>query len=178
MACAYGIFVRGSNVLGIDFAGGDSVTMSFKEKVDVDKLRAALAKVGDTQIQYQKGAEQDMLEVVAPFGKGGAVTNALLTTFPAAGFHVVGSAAWEPRSGLRFTKSAIIASFLSLFGILLYVAFRYEFSFSVRSGAGGDPRCVDDHGHLFPFRPAIERADRGGGFDHHWFLHQRQDRDF
>jgi SecD/SecF fusion protein len=32
--------------------------------------------------------------------------------------------------GTEITKSAIIAAFLSLFGILIYVAFRYEFSFS------------------------------------------------
>jgi SecD/SecF fusion protein len=127
---SYGIFVRGSNVLGIDFAGGDSVTMSFKEKVDVEKLRPALAKVGDTQIQYQKGANQEMLEVVAPFGKAGAVTNALMSTFPAADFHVIGTDVVGATVGIEIQKSAIIATFLSLFGILIYVALRYEFSFS------------------------------------------------
>jgi SecD/SecF fusion protein len=130
---SYGIFVRGTNVLGVDFAGGDAVTMSFqeKDKVDVDKLRAALAKVGDTQIQYQKGAEQEMLQVVAPFGKGGEVTNALMTTFPAADFHQLGRETVGATVGVDIQKSAIIATFLSLFGILIYVAFRYEFSFSV-----------------------------------------------
>jgi SecD/SecF fusion protein len=130
---SYGIFHRGTNVLGVDFAGGDSVTMSFqqKDKVDVDKLRAALARVGDTQIQYQKGAEQEMLEVVAPFGKGGEVTNALMTSFPAADFHQIGHDTVGATVGVDIQKSAIIATFLSLFGILVYVAFRYEFSFSV-----------------------------------------------
>jgi SecD/SecF fusion protein len=130
---SYGLFVRGSNVLGVDFAGGDAVTMSFhqQDKVDVDKLRTALAKVGDTQIQYQKGAEQEMLQVVAPFGKGGEVTNALMTAFPAADFHQMGRETVGATVGVDIQKSAIIATFLSLFGILIYVAFRYEFSFSV-----------------------------------------------
>ena len=35
---SYGIFVRGNNVLGIDFAGGDSVTMSFKEKIGCGQI--------------------------------------------------------------------------------------------------------------------------------------------
>jgi SecD/SecF fusion protein len=107
--------------------------MSFeqKDKVDVDKLRSALAKVGDTQIQYQKGAEQEMLKVVAPFGKGGDVTNALMTSFPAADFHQMGRETVGATVGVDIQKSAIIATFLSLFGILVYVAFRYEFSFSV-----------------------------------------------
>ncbi len=107
--------------------------MSFKQdnKVDVDKLRATLAKVGDTQIQYQKGAEQEMLQVVAPIGKGADVTNALMTAFPAAGFHQMGHETVGATVGIDIQKSAIIATFLSLFGILVYVAFRYEFSFSV-----------------------------------------------
>ncbi|MGA2176703.1 MAG: protein translocase subunit SecD [Verrucomicrobiota bacterium] len=127
----YGIFIRGEAVMGIDFAGGDAVKMSFKEKVDVDKLRAALVKVADTQIQYQKGDQQEILQVVAPFGKGGAVTNALMTSFPAASFYQIGHDTVGATVGIEIQKSAIIASFLSLFGILIYVAFRYEFSFSV-----------------------------------------------
>ena len=36
-----------------------------------------------------------------------------------------------PTIGAEIQRSAIIASLLSLFGILVYVAFRYEFSFAV-----------------------------------------------
>jgi SecD/SecF fusion protein len=130
---SYGIFVRGNNVMGIDFAGGDSVTMSFNpaQKVDSDKLRSALKNVGDTQIQYQRGADQEMLEVVAPYGKASAVTNTLATAFPQAQFKTIGTSVVGATVGVEIQKSAIIASFLSLFGILFYVAFRYEFSFSV-----------------------------------------------
>jgi SecD/SecF fusion protein len=129
----YGIFVRGNNVMGIDFAGGDAVKMSFNQqnKVDVDKLRGALKEVGDSQIQYQRGADQEMLNVVVPYGKGDVVTNVLMKTFPAANFHQIGHETVGATVGVEIQKSAIIASFLSLFGILIYVAFRYEFSFSV-----------------------------------------------
>jgi SecD/SecF fusion protein len=128
----YGIFYRGSNVKGIDFAGGDSVRMSYKEKVDVENVRKALEGVGrDLQIQYQKGAEFDMLQIVAPFGQSAAVTNALMTKFPNAGFGVIGAEAVGATVGDEIQKSAVIATFLSLFGILVYVALRYEFSFSV-----------------------------------------------
>jgi SecD/SecF fusion protein len=127
----YGIFVRGSGVMGIDFAGGDGITMSFKQKQDVDQLRKALAPIGETQIQYQKGQQEEMLQVVAPEGKGAAVTNTLVQAFPAADFHVIRHEVVGASVGVEIQKSAIIASFLSLFGILLYVAFRYEFSFSV-----------------------------------------------
>jgi SecD/SecF fusion protein len=59
------------------------------------------------------------------------VTNALMTTFPTANFHQIGHETVRATVGVEIQKSAIIASFLSLFGILFYVALRYEFSFSV-----------------------------------------------
>jgi SecD/SecF fusion protein len=128
----YGIFCRGSNVMGPEFAGGDSVTLNFTNKVDVDKLRAALEPVaGQTPIQYESAAGSETLKVVAAYGKAGAVTNALLQQFPAAGFTVGAINTVGPSVGEDIQKSAVIASFLSLFGILFYVAFRYEFSFSI-----------------------------------------------
>jgi len=123
---------RGNNIMGPEFAGGDSVTMSFTNRVDLDKLRPALdAKVGQTQLQYQRGAGAETLNVVAAEGSAGVVTNTLLTSFPDAGFKVIGNDSVGASVGEEIQKSAVIASFMALLGILLYVAFRYEFSFSV-----------------------------------------------
>jgi SecD/SecF fusion protein len=127
----YGIFVRGKNVMGPEFAGGDAVTLSFTQRVEVDKLRSALTRVGQSQIQYQRGAGAETLEVVAPYGQAAVVTNTLAKEFPSAGFVVIGNNTVGASVGIEIQKSAIIASFLALFGILIYVAFRYEFSFSV-----------------------------------------------
>ena len=128
---SYGIFVRGNNVMGIDFAGGDAVTLSFTNRIDVDQLRPALAAIGETEIQYQKGADGDMLHVVAPEKKGSMVLKTLTAAFPSAGYRVIGQDTVGASVGVEIQKSAIIASFLSLLGILIYVALRYEFSFSV-----------------------------------------------
>ena len=127
----YGIFVRGKAAMGIDFVGGDAITLSYKEKVDVEKLRPALAKVGEVQIQYQKGADLNLLQIVTPFGKGSEAAKVVTDTFPSAGFHLQGKDTIGASVGVAIQKSAIIASFLSLFFILFYVALRYEFSFSV-----------------------------------------------
>jgi len=127
----YGIFARGNTVFGIDFVGGDAVTLSYHQKIEVDQLRKALAKIGDVQIQYQKGDKLDMLQVVAPFGKGPEVSTTLKTSFAGADFKVIKQDVVKGSVGVEIQKSAIIASFLSLFFILFYVALRYEFSFSV-----------------------------------------------
>jgi SecD/SecF fusion protein len=127
----YGVFVRGKSTLGIDFVGGDAIRLSYKEKIGVEQIRATLVKVGEVQIQYQKGADFDVLHVVAPFGKGTEAGQALTAAFPAAGFKLVGHETVGATVGEEIQKSAVIASFLSLFFILFYVALRYEFSFSV-----------------------------------------------
>jgi SecD/SecF fusion protein len=129
----WGIFHRGNGALGIDFLGGDAVKLSYKQKVGVEKIRDALPKdkVGEVQIQYQTGANMDILQVVTPFSKGADAAKTLQAAFPTAGFQVVGYDKVGATVGVEIQKSAIIASFLSLFFILFYVALRYEFSFSV-----------------------------------------------
>jgi len=127
----WGIFHRGKSTMGIDFVGGDAITMSYKEKVDVEKLRPALNKIGEVQIQYQKGADLNLLQIVTPVGKGSEAAKTVTDAFPSAGFHLQGKDTIGASVGVEIQKSAIIASFLSLFFILFYVALRYEFSFSV-----------------------------------------------
>jgi SecD/SecF fusion protein len=132
---AYGIGVRGHKMLGVDFAGGDKLTMTFAQKVDVDKLRAALTKaaVNDALIQYQKDIStgSENLQVTCAFKTGSTAADALQKEFPAAKLKVLGVDNVGPTIGKEIQKTAIVASLLSLFGILVYVAFRYEFSFAV-----------------------------------------------
>ena len=128
----YGIH-RGGKVMGPEFAGGDAVTFNFSNKVEVDKLREVLqpALAADPGIQYEKGVGAENLKIVVPFGKAGIVTNTLARDFPTAGFTVGAMNTIGPSVGQDIQRSAVFASFLSLFGILFYVAFRYEFSFSI-----------------------------------------------
>jgi SecD/SecF fusion protein len=128
----YGIFGRGAKVMGPEFAGGDSITLNFTNRVGLDQLRPALeAVVGQTPIQYEKGAATETLNIVAPYGKAGTVTNTLAKQFPDAGFKVSAISTVGASVGEDIQKSAVLAIFMSLFGILFYVAFRYEFSFSI-----------------------------------------------
>jgi SecD/SecF fusion protein len=135
----YGIFARGERLLGIDFAGGDTITFSFTERVPLEKLRAEIGRmgIGDFSVAYPGSAAttgQDnlrTLEVVSPIGTALKVEEGLKSAFPQAGLARVQLDQVGPSVGQEIQKSAIIASLLSLFGILVYVAFRYEFSFAV-----------------------------------------------
>jgi SecD/SecF fusion protein len=131
----YGVFARGTKLFGVDFAGGDSTTFSFHQKVDVEQIRAALTQIGekDSQIQYQKdvGGGTETLRVTTSTGSAEKVEQALASQFPQVQFKTIGQQRVGAVVGEEIKRSAIIASLLSLFGILIYVAFRYEFYFAV-----------------------------------------------
>ena len=78
-------FMDGS-LLGVDFAGGDSLTMSFKERVNVDKVRDAVKKLGagEPMISYQKnlGTGLETLQVTTAYEKGQPAFELLEKEFP------------------------------------------------------------------------------------------------
>ena len=145
MLIAIGIgygFHRGKALFGRDFVGGNTMTFTFKQKVDPDKIRSALTAVGvkDALIQYQSdlsgGSETLRVDTAIETGskEPGEVVNkvkAALTQFSSAGFSQRSQDSVGPTVGKEIQRSAVIASLLSLFGILVYVAFRYEFSFAI-----------------------------------------------
>ncbi|MCX6902805.1 MAG: protein translocase subunit SecD [Verrucomicrobia bacterium] len=137
LSCGYGLIFRGDKAMGIDFKGGDNLTLRFaqKDKIDVEKIRSALKQGGmtDPQIQYQKEmtASVETLRITVEPGAGSKAETALKKAFPQAEFSLASLDKVGPTIGREIQKTAVIASLLSLFGILIYVAFRYEFSFAV-----------------------------------------------
>ena len=128
---------RGDKALGIDFKGGDRITFNFSEnnRQEVEVLRDALGQAGitDNMIQYQSGGgSRERLQVTVPFGSGDAAETALAKSF-------VGDEQFKKVSQLRtgasisedILKSAIKSLLIALFAILVYVTFRYEFSFAL-----------------------------------------------
>jgi len=140
-------FHRGHDVLGVEFAGGDTVKLAFDpaHKVDVDKLREAATKAtgGDALVSYQHdvaGGNETLSITVRDFGKGEGtetinqgqkVVSQLQQEFPESMFVVRGIDHVGATVSGELSRAAILASLLAMFGILVYVAFRYEFSFAV-----------------------------------------------
>jgi len=131
----YGLFARGEKLLGVDFLGGDNVTLRFAQKVDTDKVREVLLKgdITDPLIQYQKdiGGGKDTLRITSAYNTGEKITPLLVSAFPEAKFEKASIDKVGPTIGKEIRNTAILATFLSLLGILVYVAIRYEFSFAV-----------------------------------------------
>ena len=131
----YAIFGRGADVLGVDFRGGDGGTYRFAQKLDVDRLRDTVAKmgVGEPQIQYQRSVidQSETLNIVTEYQSGQRVAAALQQQFPDAKLQLVGVDQVGPTVGAEIQRSAIVSSLLAFFCVLVYVAMRYEFGFAV-----------------------------------------------
>jgi len=127
---------QGKKLFGVDFLGGDSTKFSFAQKLDVEKIRGALTAAGekDAQIQYQKdviGGGAETLRVTTSSGSSDLVAKTMAEKFPEAQFKPLEHRQVGATVGKEIQQSAIVASLWALFGILAYVAFRYEFSFAV-----------------------------------------------
>jgi SecD/SecF fusion protein len=85
----------------------------------------------DAQIQYQKGDSMDTLSITTSSGSSEKVEALLKEKFPAANYNAVLRQQVGATLGKEIQQSAIVASLMAMFGILVYVAFRYEFSFAV-----------------------------------------------
>lgn len=129
---------RGKTAFGVDFRGGDVMVYSFTNKAALNPadVRSALARAGmtDVQIQFPKdfAGGGETLRVTTPPETGTNALQVMQRDFgAAAGLQLGGTDRVGATVGAEIMKSALIAGLLALFGILVYVAFRYEFSFGV-----------------------------------------------
>lgn len=140
-------FRRGNGVYGVEFTGGDTIVLGLDQAhiVDEAKLRAAIAElqVGEPMIAYQSALDTGIktLRLTIRGGEKGAdasvgnvdqrVVEKLRASFPESKFEVRLTDKVGPIIGEEIRNTAITAALLAMLGIMVYVAFRYEFSFAV-----------------------------------------------
>ncbi|AUB79353.1 protein-export membrane protein SecF [Spiribacter roseus] len=126
--------VRGLN-LGLDFTGGTLVEVGYPEAVELAEVREVLAEDGyDDAVVQTFGTARDILIRLAPdAGQGDALSNAVLETLrtdnPAAELRRVEFVG--PQVGDELAEKGGLALLYALGGILLYVAFRFEYRFAI-----------------------------------------------
>ncbi len=127
--------------LGIDFTGGTLVEVGYKQSADLTVLRSSLAESGfeDATVQHF-GSTKDVLIRIKPQD---GVSNAMLSdkVLEAAKKGVaepVDKRRVEfvgPQVGDELAEDGGLALLYSMFGILIYVAWRFEYKFSLGSVA-------------------------------------------
>ena len=119
-------------VYGIDFKGGDTVTLGFAKHIEADAIRNSLTEAGHTEsyLQYQHplGGGTEVLEIKLPEGQSTAVVKYLQEKFPDAQFTSLGTES----VGEELLQQALIAMGVSLLAIMVYIALRFgEFSYGL-----------------------------------------------
>lgn len=126
-------FQRGEGMFDVDFVGGDAITFDFEHPPEIGEVRNTLENAGlgnNIQFQTDLADGSETMKVISEYGKGEQVTEVLQKAFPESGLQRLSTDTVGPQVGQEIQRSAIIASLLALFGILVYVAFRFEFSFA------------------------------------------------
>ena len=134
--------------LGVDFKGGTVVTARFKQRPEDQAIRSALSEKGipdavvqsvtdspDTvliKVPLEGGAEEDgrkrVREALNVFGAEAAPTLELPAD-PNAAYKIVGTEAVGAIAGAQLRNKAIAVTLAALVGILVYIAFRFEWTY-------------------------------------------------
>src|SRR5512142_1514243 len=124
---------RGHANLGIDFVGGTTVQLGFKEKIPIDKARAALEKGGFQGATVQEVGEGNniLVKVRESEGTSDKIQNLFRQEFPGNPFEVYSIQEIGPVIGQALQQQVLLAITISIIGIIVYIAFRFQFKFGV-----------------------------------------------
>lgn len=128
---------RGAANMGIDFAGGASIQVKFERPVELGAVRQALSQGGIKDSEPQQFADGRSVMVrlkrAAATGPGTAqqVQDALRAGLKDNPFTVEASTEIGPAIGKELQNKALLAIAISLAGIVIYIAWRFEFRFGV-----------------------------------------------
>jgi SecD/SecF fusion protein len=130
---AVAFYARGEKNFGVDFRGGDLATLSAPHKVEVGKVRDALKPIGlaDAAIQQSQQGDRSYITIRSPLNTSDKVEQQIMRKFPGEGFKVEGSERVGALVGGELARSSLMALGFGILGILVYVTFRFEFSFAV-----------------------------------------------
>jgi SecD/SecF fusion protein len=129
------VVTKGKAIYGIDFAGGDQVTLTFATKPEIAALRQASAKAGveDANFAYQLpiGGNREVLNVTTPFDQANSLVPKLQQAFPDAKLDLIAESRIGPSVGKEIQWNAAWSIFWALVLIFAYVAFRFEMGYGM-----------------------------------------------
>ena len=135
LAGVISVVIHHDNIMGIDFTGGDEITISYEQRIDTDALIAAAesANLGEVNPVYQSliGEDREVLKLQTRFDESRAVLAGLQQAFPDANFVEDGVTQIGAAVSGSIQTNAILSVLAALGGILLYVAFRFEVGYGV-----------------------------------------------
>lgn len=123
--------------LGIDFAGGTAIQFKFEKPVALHDIRTALETSGlrDFDLQDLPTVNKILIRVKQTEQELGQVSDTITTIlsqkFPDNRYVIDSTTVIGPKVGSRLRMDAAQAVVMAVIGILIYVAFRFQFKFGV-----------------------------------------------
>jgi len=123
--------------LGIDFTGGVAVQFKFEKSFAIEDARKLLENEGFKDAEIQQFAEGNRLLIRLKKAEGelkaasDKLTEIFTTGFADNRFTIESTTAVGPKVGEKLQQDALWAVAISLLGILLYVAWRFELIFGI-----------------------------------------------
>jgi preprotein translocase subunit SecF len=116
---------------GIDFEGGTELAYQFSKNIPADKIRDAVAKAKIKEAEIKSyGKERQFLVRVKEAGDINAkILESFKVNFPDIQVTTLKVDKIGPKIGKEMRGQAFLAVFFSVIAIMLYVAFRFEFTF-------------------------------------------------
>jgi preprotein translocase subunit SecF len=126
---------NGKNV-GIDFKGGNAITVKFNKKLSIGEIRTLSEKSGISfDIAHFPDVDKAILKTQLVDVGGKKVSNIIEEVYAKElgkdGYLIEGIVEIGPKVGNELKKDATIAFLLSAVGIILYLAWRFEWKFGL-----------------------------------------------
>lgn len=133
IAGATSFYIKGEKNFGVDFRGGDLITLSSASVIDVGQVRDGLKPLGfaDASIQESSQGGKNYISIRTPLNTSDKVEKQVIQAMPQANFKVERSERVGALVGGELAKSSLVALSLGILGVLIFVTFRFEFSFAV-----------------------------------------------
>ena len=119
---------------GIDFTGGTLIEVGYSSPVNLDDVRETLAKekYNSANVQYF-GSTNEILIRLEPQGASSAKISSKIIRLLGDGADIRRVEFVGPKVGEELTNDGGLAMLYALIGILIYVAFRFEYRFALGS---------------------------------------------
>ncbi|HRR28223.1 MAG TPA: protein translocase subunit SecD [Victivallales bacterium] len=135
--------VKGKESLGIDFRGGVQITASYAERIPEVQIVKKLNESGfeGARVTYKTNIfdkDSKQIEILLPIEKDDSTSNVkdkiyeiLNKAFPNLKITGGDEIAIGGLIGFEFTKAALKALIVSIIGMVIYISFRFEFSYGI-----------------------------------------------
>lgn len=129
------IVLRNDKIYGIDFTGGDEITLQFEQKIPTQEIVSFAhdIKIDEVIPVYQRSLKDntEVLRIQTSEGQSTKLFDNMQSKFDYAGLSVVKQTAIGSSIGHGTTLNALASILLSMIGIMIYVAFRFEIGYGI-----------------------------------------------